>query len=64
MSEASYITVLSGQKFIKEKVKNGQFCASFWKTEAFGQTVLPDMSTLKGQKLVENAKIEILNCDI
>ena len=32
--------------------------------EAFGQTVLPDMSTLKGQKLVENAKTEKLNCDI
>ena len=28
----------------------------FWKTEAVGQTVLPDMSLLKGQKLVENAK--------
>ena len=28
------------------------------KTKAFGQTVLPDMSLLIGQKLVENAKIQ------
>ena len=32
--------------------------ASFWKPEAFGQTVLPDRSILVGQKLMENAKIE------
>ena len=32
--------------------------ASFWKPEACGQTVLPDMSVLIGQKLVENAKIQ------
>ena len=31
--------------------------ASFWKPEACGQTVLPDMSVLIGQKLVENAII-------
>ena len=31
----------------------------FLKTEVYGQTVLPDRSILKGQKLVENAKIEI-----
>ena len=29
-----------------------------------GQTALPDRSILKGQKLVENAKIEKLKCDI
>ena len=29
---------------------------SFWKTDACGQTVLPDRSILIGQKLVENAK--------
>ena len=34
------------------------------KTKAFGQTVLPDMSLLIGQKLAENAKIEKLKCDI
>ena len=38
--------------------------ASFWKPKACGQTVLPDRSVLKGQKLVENAKIEKLKCDI
>ena len=32
--------------------------ASFWKTEACGQTVLPDRSVLIRQKLVENAKIQ------
>ena len=30
----------------------------FLKTEACGQTVLPDRSVLIGQKLVENAKIK------
>ena len=39
-SEASYVYILSGQKFI-EKAKNSQF-GEFWKTEACGQTVLPD----------------------
>ena len=34
--------------------------ASFWKPEALVQTVLPDMSILVEQKLVENAKIEKL----
>ena len=38
--------------------------ASFWKPEACGQTVLSDMSVLVGQKLVENAKIDKLKCDI
>ena len=33
--------------------------ASFWKPEACGQTVLPDKSVLIGQKLVENAKIQM-----
>ena len=37
--------------------------ASFRKPEACGQTVLPDMSVLIGQKL-ENAKIEKFKCDI
>ena len=36
----------------------------FFKPEAWGQTVLPDMSVLIGQKLVENAKIEKFKCDI
>ena len=41
--------------------KNGQFDEFFF-TEACGQTVLPDMSILVGQKLTENAEIE--KCDI
>ena len=35
-----------------------------YKPEACGQTVLPDRSVLIGQKLVENAKIKKLKCDI
>ena len=38
--------------------------ASFWKPKACGQTELPDRSVLKGQKLVENAKIQKFKCDI
>ena len=54
-SEASYVHFMSGQKLIKNaKMVN---LASFWKLEAFGQTVLPDMLLLKGQKSVENAEI-------
>ena len=34
------------------------------KTEACGQTVLPDRSILIGQKLMENAKIQKFKCDI
>ena len=40
---ASYVYILSGQKLINN-AKNGQFLASFWKSEACGQTVLPDRS--------------------
>ena len=36
----------------------------FWKPETNGQTVLPDRSILNEQKLVENAKIDKLKCDI
>ena len=32
--------------------------STFWKTEASGQTVLPDRSFFKGRKSVENSKIE------
>ena len=56
-SEASYIYILSRQKFTK-KAKNGRILASFWKSEVCCQTVLPDRSILIGQKSVENAKIE------
>ena len=61
-SELRYI--LSGQKLIKN-AKNGPFIlASFWKPEACDQTVLADKSLLIGQKLVENAKIQNVKCDI
>ena len=53
---------MSGQKFIKNaKIVN---LASFWKPEIFGDTVLPNRSILIRQKLVENAKIGKLVCDI
>ena len=47
---------LKGQKW--------SILVNFWKSESFGQTVLPDRSILIGQKMVENAKIEKHNCDI
>ena len=56
--EQSYVYILSGQKLIKN-AKNGQFWRVFEKPEACGQTVLPDRSVLIGQKLVENAKIQM-----
>ena len=37
--------------------------ASFLKPKACDQTMLPNKSTLKGQKLVENVKIENFKCD-
>ena len=49
-SKASYAYILNRQKLIKN-AKNGQI-------------VLPDMSVLIGQKLVENAKIKKLKCNI
>ena len=62
-SEASYVYILSGQKFIKN-AKKWSILASFWKPEARSQTVLPDRSVLIGQKLMENAKIQKFKCDI
>ena len=38
--------------------------ASIWKPVDYGQTVLLDRSILKGQKLVENVKIEKFRWDI
>ena len=38
--------------------------ASFWKTEARGQTVLPDRSILIEQKLLKIAKIEKYKWDV
>ena len=62
-SEASYVYILSGQKFIKN-AKKGPFWRVFEKPEACGQTVLPDRSVIIGQKLAENAKIKKFKCDI
>ena len=62
-SEASYVYILSGQKFIKS-AKNGPFLRLFWKLEACGETVLPDRSILIGQKIGGNVKIKNLKCDI
>ena len=56
-SEASYVYVLSGQKFIRNAQKRTNF-SEFLKTEGCGQTVLPDKSFSIGQKLLENAKIQ------
>ena len=60
---ASYVYILSGQKFIKN-AKNAQFDEVFFKLEACGQTVLPDKSVLIRQKLMKNAKIKKFKCDI
>ena len=38
--------------------------ASFWKPEACGQTELTDRSVLIGQKLVENAKIQMRHFEV
>ena len=60
-SEASYVYILSVQKFIKNAKKGPFILASFWKPKACGQTELPDRSVLIGQKLVENAKFQMPN---
>ena len=49
-SEASYVYILSGQKFIVN-------LASFWKAEACGQTVLPYENWWK----IQTFKYDILN---
>ena len=55
VSEASYVHILSQQKFLKNAL-NGQFWRGFKKPEACGQTVVPDRSILIGQKLMGKAK--------
>ena len=37
---------------------------TFWKSEVYGQTVLPDRSFLRKQTWVENAKVEKFKYDI
>ena len=61
-SEASYVYILSGQKLIRN-AKNGPIWRVF-ENESCCQKVLPGRSILIGQKLVENAKIQKLKCDI
>ena len=41
------------------KCQKWSILATLWKPEACGQAVLPDKSALIGQKLVENAKIQM-----
>ena len=55
--------ILSGQKLIKNAKQNVHF-GEFFKPEACGQTVLPDMSVLIGQKLTKKAKIQKFKCNI
>ena len=57
-SEASYVYILSGQKFIKNAKKKAKM-EIFWIPEACGQIVLPDRSILIVKKLVENVKIQL-----
>ena len=57
-SEASYVYIMSGQKYIKN-AKNCSFWRVFEKLEAFGQTVLPDMPILIGETFVVKAKITL-----
>ena len=58
-SEASYVYILSKQNSI-ENAKNDRFWRVFEKTEACGQTALPDKKAgfVIWQKSVENAKIQ------
>ena len=55
-STFGYVFILVRQKLI-ENAKMVNFSEFFEKPEACSQTVLPDRSNLKGQKLVENAKL-------
>ena len=48
----------------KIQIFENAILASFWKSEACGQIVFPDMSVLIGQKLVENITIQKFKCDI
>jgi len=52
-------TRLCGDKSYLKKPKMFHFGEFLKKTEACGQTVLPDRSVLIGQKLAENAKIQM-----
>ena len=53
----AYVYILSGQKFIKN-AKKWSTLATFWKTWSLWSNSVTEMSFLKGQKWLENAKIE------
>ena len=55
-SEASYVYILSGKK-LNKNTKNNQF----WKPEACGLTLLPDMSISIGQNWLKLPKLPISN---
>ena len=55
-------TIYGGK--VHQKCQKWSILTSFFKPEVCGQIVLPDRSPLKGQKLVENVKIEKFKCDI
>ena len=46
---------------VNSKCKKWSILASFWKPDAYGQTVLPDMSVLIGQKLSRGQKLALLS---
>ena len=60
-SEASYVYILSGQKFSK----NWSNLASFWNAEAYGQKVLPDrsVSTHKISRKCQDWKFQMRHFD-
>ena len=60
-SEASYVYNLDKSSLKMTKMVN---LASFWNSEVCGQTVLPDITVLIGQKLEDNAKIQNFKWDI
>ena len=61
-SEASYVYILSGQKIIKnaKMVQIGEFL----RTWSLRSNSVTRQVILMGQKLVNNAKIQIFKCDI
>ena len=67
VTEKVSFNIASEASYVNNLIKNAPklpILASFWTPKACGQTVLPDRSVLIGQKLAENAKIQIFKCDI
>ena len=61
-SQASYVYILSGQKFIKN-AKNGPSWRLFVNLKLAVKQFYQTGKFLIGQKLVENAKIQKFKCD-